>query len=206
MESMLQPENGVPPIEPGAYLVEEPQTKWPRVIGVISLCYAILGLLCAVSYAASSLLTEFFMRMGGMTVAMPTSMKIIGVVSSVLMLALGILMIMGSVGLMRRKRSGVLQLKRWALLRVVLSVIGLAVAVLSAPTAVQFQKSVEEAQIKMFEQNGQPGALTPKSDEQHWFQHMVASGIMTAMFTAYPVFLGFYLSRRKVTDEVQTWR
>jgi len=203
---MLQSENDVPPIVQGEFLVEEPQTKWPRVIGIISLCYAILGLFCAVSYATSSLLTEFFMRMGGMTVAMPPSMKIMGVVSAALMLALGILMIMGSVGLLRRKRSGVLQLKRWALLRVMLSVVGLVASVLTAPAAVQFQKSMEEAQIKMLEQNGQAGAITPKSDEQHWFQHMVASGVMTAIFTVYPVFLGFYLSRRKVAEEVQNWR
>jgi len=202
---MLQPDDGVPPIEPGPYLVEEPLTKWPRVIGIISLCYAILGLLCGLSYGASGFLSEYFMRIARMSVTMPPTMKVMALVSALIMLSLGILMLTGSVGLLRRRRSGVVFLKRWALLRVVFAVIGLVLAVLTAPVVIQFNKDVEAQQIKMFEEAGRTDAK-PKSDEQHWFQHMVGTGVATVLIMAYPVFLGFYLSRRKVTEEVQNWR
>ena len=31
------------------------------------------------------------------------------------------------------------------------------------------------------------------------------TGAMTGVFAIYPLFIGFYLSRRKITEEIQKW-
>jgi hypothetical protein len=206
MESMLQPDPDVPPIEPEFLSVEEPRTKWPTVIGVISLCYAILGMMCGVVYGLSTTFSEFFMRMAGMQVTIPAALKITAVVAGLIMLALGIMMTTGAVRLLRRKRSGVATLKNWAILRVIFVVVSVVANVLLAPSAVMFATSMEEAQIKMLEENGQAGAMQPKGDQYHWRMHMINTAIGAGIMSIYPVFLGLYLSRRRIADEVATWR
>ena len=55
---------------------EEKPSKWPTVIGVISVIYALGGLLCMAGYAVSTLFTEALMRMGGMTMTVPPVIKL----------------------------------------------------------------------------------------------------------------------------------
>src|SRR5205823_4286407 len=104
-----------PPIEGE---MEAPPSKWPKVIGVISLIYACFGLLCAVGIAASSFFMEQLMKLGGMDVVTPAIIKINGVVGGFLMLIAGVILLTGAVSLLRRQRGGIKLLKIWAFLRV----------------------------------------------------------------------------------------
>lgn len=194
----------IPPTEPGPIGLESPPTKWPTVIGVISLVYACLGMLCAVGIAISSAFTEWLMELARMNVEMPPIMKIIGVISAVLMLGLGILMIVGSVRLMRRMRTGVKLLQIWALLRVGLLVLGIVLSIFMAPTQLAFERSMHEARQQRQVEAGHTPDEMP-SDAELWRSSMIAAGVRSALWAIYPVFIIFYLSRRKIAAEVQTW-
>lgn len=196
----------VPPIEPGTLEDVEPASRWPTVIGVISMVYAVLGLLCSVGYAISTFMMEALMRMGGLEVTAPPVIKVVGLVTSAAMFLLGVLMVFGAAGLLRRTRRGVVLLKRWVLLRVMLLAASAVLGVLLAPASVQMQKSIEESQIRQLEEAGQSGVMKPKTDQEHWRQLMIQSAVMLAVTAVYPVFLGVFLSRRKISEEVATWR
>jgi hypothetical protein len=167
--------------------------------------YALGGLLCGVGYGVSLFLTETFMKMGGMDVQMPPILKVGGIVTSFLMLVLGILMLSGAISLIRRRRSGVKLLKAWAILRVLLTVLSVAFGVLAAPAQLEFQRSMAEATNQKLIEAKHPTQPIP-SDEALWRRLVITTAVMSAVMSAYPVFLGFYLSRRKVAMEVEGWR
>lgn len=196
-----------PPVEAGPHHSDPEATRWPTVIGIISLVYACGGLLCGLGYGISILLTEWMMSLGGMKVDTPPVIKVTGFAMSVLMIAIGVVMLFGAVNILRRRQAGVKLLKLWALLRVALIVLGIVVAMLTAPAQVAFQRSIADATEQRLRDSGQAAAIPPpKTDEEIWRQIMVMSGVMSAVMAIYPIFIMFYLSRRKITNETLEWR
>ena len=183
---------------------EAPDTKWPTVIGVISLIYAIGGMLCTSLWTASALLTDYFMALGGVEMETPPIIKLTSVALGGMVLICGLIMIVGCAGLLRRRQSGIKWLKVWVVARLLSLVIGFVTTVLTAPAQIQFQQSVIIAQNEMLVEAGRPERPVP-SDDEMWQQILLISVAMTATFMVYPVFLGFYLSRRAVKDEQQLW-
>jgi hypothetical protein len=205
----MNQDDSTPPIPPpGTAELEsgEALTKWPTVIGVISLIYACGGLLCGIGYGISSFFMEALMRMGGMDIATPAIIKVTGLILSLCMMALGILMIAGAVATLRRRRSGPKLLRTWAVLRIILLLLGIAVTVLSAPAQIQLQREIQEAQADMMRESGRTDPIEEKTDEEIWRGLIVQVGIMTGVMAVYPFFLGLYLSRRKIMAEVEQWR
>ena len=47
-------------------------------------------------------------------------------------------------------------------------------------------------------------AVQPSDAELHQ-KIIIRTAIMTSAVSIYPIFIGFYLSRRKITDEVADW-
>lgn len=181
------------------------QSKWPKVIGIISLIYAILGLTCtgfgAIWYAIMPMLPEMFR--GG--VETPPIVRF-GIMSqSLLGLFLGVLMLLGAIGLLRRRARGVAQLKLWAALRLLLLVIGLGFGVLTMGAQVDMQRGGYEFRNRMVEEQGGDPQPIP-SEESLAMRVKLQMGIGTGVFLIYPLFLGLFLSRRKVTDEVAEWQ
>ena len=62
-----------PPQDPD--FIEPQDTAWPRVIGVLSIIYAIAGMLCQIAVAGWVFFSEQLMAMGGMDIEIPASMK-----------------------------------------------------------------------------------------------------------------------------------
>ncbi len=180
-------------------------SRWPRVIGVISLIYGIGGLLCAVGVGFSTMLSEWLMSLGGMKVEVPVVMKTVAVVSSLLALILGIIMVSAATGLLRRRRGGVTWLKRWAILRLGLLLAGVVVNVLTVSSQIQMQREILEAQNKMFRENNMESRIVEIDEHSLWRKIMLQSSIFTGLLAVYPVFLGLYLSRRRVVEEIQEW-
>ncbi len=194
-----------PPVEPGELVADEPQTKWPKVIGVISLIYAIGGLLCntfnGVWLGVANMIPEMFR--GG--VEIPPIVRIAGIVQVVFTLAAGILMVMGSVSLLRRRRAGPGLLKKWVLLRMALLLLAVVAMVLTGPAQTQMQRSILEFQNDMFREADMTDRIVEKTDEELWQKAMLQGGIAAGLFAIYPVFLGLWLSRKKITAEVEQW-
>ena len=128
--------------------------RWPKVIGVMSLVYAILGVLCTGSWVSMAFLSGYFMKLGGMDVEVPASIKAQAVFGGVIGLALGIMLLAGAVGTLRRRPSGVAWLKRWAILRLVMLIVGFGMTVVLASSQVRFQRDMLEAQNEKLREAG----------------------------------------------------
>lgn len=202
MESQTPTTAILPAIE-----TEQRETRWPKVLGVISLIYAILGLCCASGYALSLVFMDALMAMGGMKAPdLPPVVAIGGYAMIVLWVMLGVFMMTGSIKLIRRRPSAVKMLKTWAFLRVLFVLIGIAWTVLTAGAQMEFQRSIWEMQEERVKESGGEMPGEPPTDEDLWRRMMINTGIVSGCMVIYPVFIIFYLSRRSINDEVALWR
>ncbi len=196
-----------PPTEQGEMLADEP-TKWPKVIGIISLLYALGGMLLQILGVAMLFLMKWLTRMGGFELDMdiPASFKAVSIGLAMLTFCVGILMFVGAVNLLRRRRSGPTLLRVWAVSRLLLIVVGLGTAIMLAPAQVKLQRSLLDQQNDRFREAGMESRVKEKTDEE-LRQGVIRTGVIFLSVTAvYPFFLGLWLSRRKVAEEVQQWK
>jgi hypothetical protein len=198
-----QPIQGAPPTVEAPLPVRRP--GWPKVIGIISLIYAIGGLLLTTCFSAQVYVAEYFFGLQGIDLETPTMIKMTAGIGWILALGLGILMLLGAIGVLRRRRAGISRLRTWAILRIVLLLISLALTVLTAPTQIQFQIAVQDAQMELMRDQGIDVPDIEKTEEQIWTQTLIIISIMTALTAAYPAFLGLFLSRRAINDDIQEW-
>ena len=203
-ENQQNHEDMHPPMEPTAVVLDDQETKWPKVIGVISLIYAIIGLLCQSGYAVATALTDQLMQFFGIEVATPVVLKATGILLAAVGIALGVVMLTGAIKLLRRQRSGVSVLKKWAVMRIILVLIAVIAGVLMAPAQIDTQRQMLEAQRDRMPPD-QAARLPDLTDDQIWRRTMIQMGVFSALFAAYPVFLGFWLSRKKITADVERW-
>ena len=179
--------------------MDELETKWPKRLGVISLIYALGGILCQVGQGISNFFVEWLIGLSGaqIDVEIPMTLKLIQLSLVVLGLGVGVLLLVGAISLLRRRRSGVSLLKAWAVLRLVLVLVGLVVAILTMPSQVEVQRSIAEQR--------QTAGIREVSDEKIRQSLILSSVIKAGVLAVYPLFLGFWVSRRKVGDEVSQW-
>ncbi|MHC5113504.1 MAG: hypothetical protein ACYTGP_03640 [Planctomycetota bacterium] len=185
--------------------LEPEETTWPRAIGVISIIYAVGGMLCQVVVSGWTMLSEQLMAMGGMDFDIPPSLRYPTLVFSFFAFCLGVYMLTGATSLLKRRRVGVARLKRWAVLRLVLLVLGLGSTLFTLPGQIDLQRQVLEFQNQQLRESGREDLVKPFDEDAAWFQVIVSTGIFTGVFAVYPLFVGFFLSRRKITDELETW-
>lgn len=202
-EKEMQPQDA-PPIESEPLDLAE-ESKWPKVIGTISIIYALIGLMCGLFAVGSPWLTEFGTRFAGLDMTFPLIMKIIAVVSGAIMFILGLMLFFGGIRLLRRKSSGVSLIKKWVIARIVFLLIGYATTVLTAPTQVDFQRQVLDLTNEAMVKGNRPDLVKDFDEDQTWRLLMIQSAVVTSIIAIYPLFLGFYISRKKISDEVNTW-
>jgi hypothetical protein len=204
VQSMPDPEAELPPMT-GAPPDDEPQTAWPRAIGIISVIYAGLGLLCGIGGAIGSFFSQTLMRMGGFDVEMPAAIKYQAAISAVVMLPVGLLLLMGGIRLLQRRRSAIPLLKTWAVVRLCLIVVGVLVAIAMMPTSIEFSRAMQEAGNDRLRESGRSDLVQEFDEEAIRRRTMLSTGITTAVIAVYPVFIGFFDSRSKIAEEVATW-
>jgi len=184
---------------------EPPRTKWPLVIGVISLIYAIAGLLCQVGAGTMSLIGDYFASLGGFDIEIPPMIKAIGVGLAAAVFITGLIMLLGAVNLLRRKRSGPKLLRTWVVFRLVLIAIGFASMFVTAPAQIEFQRTMLEAQNERVREAGREDLVRPVDDASIWRTQMINGVVMTGVVAIYPVFIGVWFSRRPIKEEVALW-
>lgn len=194
-----------PDLIPEAVGPAEDQSKWPKVIGVISLIYAVGGMLCGLGSAGSILLTEQLMAMGGISgVDSPALLKLTVVILFLFALFLGIMLLVGAVKLLQRKRSGVKLHLRWAVLRMALMLVASLTMLVTANLSVDLERTRLEATNRMLEEKGQTPRPIP-GDEALYRKTVITAAVFSGAQAIYPLFIGFYLSRRKIRDEAARW-
>ena len=186
--------------------LDAPATKWPTIIGVFSLLYAIGGLGCQAFFGfVSVFFGEFMANLGGSDAELPMISKIIGGASAVILLVIGVMMLIGSINLMRRRRSGVALLRRWVVMRLLLVLVFFTITVLTAPLQMNFQRQMVEFGNDQWIDAGRPDLVQEFDDAALWKRTMYSTAGMFAAVSVYPVLLGLYIGRRKIDEEIRAW-
>jgi len=196
-----------PPTAPGRLSVPPREAQWPSFIGIISIIFGILGV------AKSVLMLVYYSLIFGGVLKKPAEMIPSGtgqvnpfpalqnhigilVTSELLTLGLGILLIVAGFGLYRKHPGAVAWTRIWAVLKIIVTIIGTAIGV-------WIQK--ETLRVMMNDPNAPPA--TPAFVQWLPMARAVVGGVASLVFTcAWPVFLLIWLRLTSVRTEVARWR
>jgi len=199
-------EQGVPVFERPE--LNEIEPRWIRVIGIISIIYAVLGLTCNGGATIWTLFADQFLKaMVGAEEPMPPIIRVMTFGMVALILPMGVLLIVAGVKLLRMRPGALRLLRLWVVLRLVLLVIAVAAQIIIVPAQVEYGKRIEQAAMaKARQQNGgQPMPGAGMSDEMRWTAQVVGVAVSAVIVSIYPLFLGIYLSRRRIRESEARW-
>lgn len=193
----------VPPIrQTPVDLPPEPST-WPTVIGVISIIYAVLAGGCMLFASTAVLWTPpVFGSFMDVQVTVPSGLVWLSLISAGVLLALAVFLLVAAIRLCKRRPSGVRLMKMWAVVRLIVLVIQIIVGIFTMDMAVDFNEQMQEVQMANIPADAN---FTPPTRAQLHRQQVITYAVGWSLTCIYPLFLGFFLARRRITDEVQTW-
>ena len=190
------PPPAAPPVTPGA--IAPRPSRWPVIIGTIAIVFGILGALggCGglIMGPVVEALFESMPIQQNPGLAGLSKWKHLTIPVSLSSLALGILLLVGGIGLYRRRRWGRRVLMGWAGMKMILVIFS---------AALQYQMAIDQAEAM----RNEPGFQTLPAPMASLLQSFGLIGVFISVFWgwALPVFLLVWLSRRKIRDEVQSW-
>ena len=169
--------------------------------------YAILGLVANVCNGASPFFQGPMLSMAGIKdVQMSSALVIFTVVGSALGLVLGIILLVGAIGLLRRKKSGYKLVLTWVVLRVVLAIIGLGLGFATVDDNVLYQKQIQEATNDMMKSRGvSTDSMPQKTDAEFASSAKMTILIATPVVLIFPIVVGLLLSSRTRREHMKTW-
>ncbi|MCH8152385.1 MAG: hypothetical protein IH830_08445 [Planctomycetes bacterium] len=190
-----------PPVEPGE--IPHRPSAWPMVIGVIAIIFGSLAILQGCFGAVSSL---FMSSLSGFMPAEQATMldameglKPWMIIGAVLTLALGILLLVAGIGLVRRRAWSPTACMVWAGIKMMFVVGNTILADMA-------QQAQFEAMQEMMQQDPNMPAAMPAmmgSFMQVFGVFTIVLGILWGW--ALPVFLLIWFSRGKIKAEVAGW-
>lgn len=184
--------------------VEGPST-WPTGFGVFSIVYGVVGMLTTIFGLLMTLFSEaYWNALMGVDVAVPSLLRVTTVILSVPLLALGVLLLAGAIGLVRRRRRSVTLIKSWVAARIVFAFLTLLSTPIVAQAQLDYQEAIYEALDERAAQRGE--APPPRWGAGSTTSAYVWAGIGALVVCVYPFVLGFWLSRPRIRDEVAAWR
>ncbi|MCH7545702.1 MAG: hypothetical protein IID30_04785 [Planctomycetes bacterium] len=191
-----QPPPSAPPVTPGA--IAPRPSRWPAIIGTIALVFGILATLGGCVGLVMMPVMEAFMEavpsQQNPALAGLSEWKQWTIPGSMAGMALGVLLVVGGSGLLRRRGWGRRVCLGWAGLKMVL-VIYMA--------TIQYQIAIDQAEAMKNDPNFQ--ALPAQFAGFMQSFGMIGVIISVIWGWALPVFLLVWLSRRKIRDDVKTW-
>lgn len=191
-----------PPIESEPLDLAE-ESKWPKVIGIFSIVYALIGMTCQGMGVLILALAPFWRAITRIDMDASPVLQIQAYVSFAIYLGLGILLLMAGIRVLRHRERGVANLKAWAVLRLVMIIIVFVASLLTLPANVEMQRSINDSLNDILAENNQPEQ--PFDEDAIYTRTVLLASGAVALTSIYPLFLGFYLSRKKISDEVNTW-
>ncbi|MCH8881719.1 MAG: hypothetical protein IID34_17775 [Planctomycetes bacterium] len=191
-----------PPTQPGTIAAPQRPANWPKVIGTIAIVFGSGGILVGLWGAASPFgmrLFEWAMEQSQPSAVVDRQVAAMQawlpwtVGSSLLAVAIAILLLLGGVRLTKRKRSSMRLLKFWAVMQIPVVVIVTIAEMLM--------------QERLFEIMGQSPGGIPMPFGGGFADLMLVVGLVfgLAWGWALPVFLLIWLTRGKIKNEVAGW-
>ena len=201
--------SATPPVLPADDL-QARAVRWPTVIGVISMVYGILALIANGCGAASPFATPFFLQMSGMDaekLTMSPALVWVQVGSGVIGMVIAILLLAGSVSLLRRSTRSLGILKTWVALAIVTTLIGIGLGFVFLDANVQFQLDIQDATKSMIrDRGGNVSQFPAKTAEEIKSQSRLMLAIFGLLPMVYPVILGFLITSKSRAEQAMNWQ
>lgn len=183
-------------------------SRWPFMFGAISLVLGVFGFCFQGIGALFTVSPGVFMKMAGMELsAPPDSMRTTVMVQAVILCSLGVLLIAGSVLLMRRNPLGAKLVLVWAVARLAMVVAGLVAGVLlikpQAAYAVTLTAEIRESLRKQGIKEGQLPPLVSQEDAESSQVRNLA--IASIGFAIWPFVMAIVLSGPRARADVAEW-
>ncbi len=186
-----------PAMTPSAFEDYRPPSKWPMTIGVISIVFGSLGLICYGCGSANTAASPWLVNMmpedqrpplaGGMLLTIQLFQQCSASLLSVWLLIAGI-------GVVRRRSWSRTQCIGWSVVKILVTVASTTITILLTS---QFVQHIND----QMSQGGRTAPLFTVTEGM--FIIFVLAGVAWALF--WPVFLLAWFSRVSVRQEVATW-
>jgi hypothetical protein len=198
-----------PPVLPADDL-EARTVRWPTVIGVISLVYGILALIGNGCGAGSPFATPFFLQMSGMDagqITMSPALVWVQVGSGVIGMVIAVVLLVGSISLLRRSTRSFGILKTWVALAIVTTIIGIGLGFVFLDANVQYQLDIQDATKAMIKDRGGDVSQFPaKTAEEIKSQSRIMLAAFGLLPMIYPVILGFLITSKSRSEQATNWQ
>jgi hypothetical protein len=158
-----------------------PETKWPLVVGIISLVFAGLALICTPAGLVSQ---QVMPQAQKMMQNLPAWMHIYQIAATVIGMGEGVLLLIAGVMLLRRSAPTRVLHMIFAVIRIVITIVG-------TPIALMIMSGIQ---------------APPQAERMMYISGGIGVLIGLPLALAYPVFLLIWFMRRKIRDEVESWR
>jgi hypothetical protein len=177
-----------PPTQAGPIPVEPPRSKWPTVLGIIAIVLAVLGLLSLLGQVLVLLVPHPPSASQPAVLEPPAAVKAI---ITPLWAAVSVLLLVGGIALVNRRRWSARALVGWAIGDLLLTLVGFGGMLLNTPASQQ----MSQQNAAMPPGYGGVGTM--------FFMTMMCFG--TAIGLTPPIFALVWFGRKKIRDEVARW-
>jgi hypothetical protein len=149
--------------------------------------------------------------LGGMdSVPMPPFLLVGQVVLLVLVIGSGLLLLVGGIGTLKRRRIGPRCINAWVIIRIVLLFIGIVFMVLTMTANVDWQLATQDSIRDLMRSNGntedQIEKYVPEVDASKMRSTMVTWALVwSGMIATCPIVMGLVLSTKRIRAEWHAW-
>ncbi len=186
------------------------QSRWPMIFGVLSLVYGLFGMCMQGIGAVGALFSEQMMSVSGLEMPpMPAAMKWATFGQSLVLFVLGVVLLLGGLLLTQRKPLGAKLVGIWAVARLVMVVVGLALGLATLPQSVDYQIEANALMREQFQ--GRPdipaSAIPPILDREETERTAIGMLVVfTLAFSIWPMAMLFVLTRAHVRADIESWK
>ena len=204
-----------PPTDPSGVLPPDDlaghQASWPTVVGIISIVYALFGIVangCGTAFVYLGGQSLALMGIDAGDLQLPMWLKIVQTVMGLFGMGLGILLLAGAIGLIRRRIASLGVLKVWAVLAIVSTLVGIGIGFAAITPNVQLQLDIQDAIRDKIRRDGGDPAQIPeldKNEETIRRESIRNLALFGAIPIIYPAIVGFLVTSRKRLDQAEEW-
>lgn len=206
--SFNQPSMSPPSMTPPQYGGDIPTqpSSWPTVLGVLLIVLASLGLMSNVCGGIAAVFMPALMSQMGSTgqddavikaqMDMASKYMAFNLANASILIVLGVILLIGGIGLLRRRRSAAGKVKLWAIGRMIWSLPAAYMTYLiTADTLKVMQQAAADNNQPM------PAGVTVLFDALG----PISAVVNLFMWCAVPVFVLIWFMRRRIKNEVAAW-
>jgi hypothetical protein len=169
-------------------------TSWPTVFGVISVLLGALGVFGGiVGIATTLLLPSVLPQAYAQFLQLPGPMRAASIASSALNVLLAGLLTSAGIGLLRRRRWAVGATRTWAIMKIVLSVVGIGIGWWT------------QSWLRQHPSSNASGTSSPLSPQATAVIQAISLLFALAWAWAWPIVCLVWLSRPRVRAEWEAW-